>query len=228
MVSLILLAMEEELDGVLKLLSNVKETKLKDNTIYEFKIKGKEYIMTLGKIGKVSTALFLGYLSSVYPIERVFNVGTSGALSSKVNIGDIVIADGVMYHDVDVTGFNYELGTIPGCPKVFIPDEEYLKRFNFKADEFDFKIHRGLVISGDTFITKKNVNRIPQELINSALCGEMESGSVGQCCYLLNIPFIVIRSISDYVFENVNNEAHSLNLAQVSENAGKVLLKMIG
>ncbi len=227
MVSLILLAMKEELDGVLKFLTNVKKSKLKDNTIYEFNLKGKDYIMTLGKIGKVSTGLFLGYLSSIYQIERVFNVGTAGAFTNKVNIGDIVIADGVMYHDVDVTGFNYEYGVIPGSPKTFIPDEKYLCNFDFNGNEFNFKIHRGLVISGDTFITKHNVNRIPKKLIEEALCGEMESGSVGQCCYQLKIPFIVIRSISDYVFENVNNEAHTLNLEQVSQNAGKVLMKLI-
>lgn len=223
-VNLIICAMQEELNGILKYLKEVKKSHNKFSTIYEFINENEHYVLTLGKIGKVSTSLYIGYLSSIYEIKRVFNVGTAGALTSNVKIGDIVIATGVMFHDVDVTGFNYEEGQIPHCPKIFRPDEEYISNINLPS--YDFKIHRGLIISGDTFITKNNIKKISANILKDALCGEMESAAVGECCYFLNIPFIIIRSISDYVLHS-NEEEFDTNLNQVSLNAGKVLLAII-
>lgn len=225
-INLIIVAMEEELNGVLTQLKRVKKIDGKYSTLYEFKIKGETYLMTLGKIGKVATAYFIGYLSSIYDIKRIFNVGTSGALKDSVKIGDIIIATQVIYHDVDVTSFNYEIGRVPSCPRAFAADEEYLKSRELKKYD-QFNVHRGLIISGDTFVNARNVNKIDEELLYAALGAEMEAGAVAQCSYLLKIPFVIIRSVSDVICNANNKQEHEVNLDEVSINAGKVLLDLI-
>lgn len=227
MINLIILAMEEELNGVLSQLTNVKTIDDKYAKLYEFKINDEKYIMTLGKIGKVSTALFIGYLSAKYSIKRIFNVGTSGALNNDLHIGDVVVADEIMYHDVDVTGFNYKMGQVPKCPLKFNADKEYIASKKIKAENYSFKVHKGLIISGDTFINKTNYKKINSEILKDALCCEMESGSVAQCCYHLQIPFVIIRSISDVVTKENNDKTFDDNLNEVAINSGKVLLDLI-
>ncbi len=225
-INLIVLAMEEELNGVLKQLTSYEIIENKFGNHYKFSLNGTTYIMTLGKIGKVSTGLFLGYLSSIYDIERVFNVGTSGGLNLNLNVGDVVIASEIMYYDVDVRAFNYQLGQVPSCPLKFVPDNNYLK--GKKLNKYNFKIHHGLIVSGDNFLTKENVkDKIPGVILSKALCGEMESGAVAQSCFILKIPFIIIRSISDIILEENNKETYDNALEIASSNAGRVLIDLI-
>ncbi len=224
-INLIIVAMQEELDGILSQIKEYEIEKNKYTTLYKFKIKEETYYLTLGKIGKVASAFFIGYLASIYNIKRIFNVGTSGSLKDNVKIGDVIIADKISYYDVDVTSFNYELNQVPSCPKFFVPDKNYL--LNKIENKYDFKIHQGLIVSGDTFINKKNVNNIEKSLLKEALCSEMESASVAQCAYILDIPFIIIRSISDVVTEDENALKHDINLQEVSLHAGRVLLDIL-
>lgn len=226
-ISLIIIAMDEELNAVLNELDSYDIINNELGTLYSFNKNDVNYIMTLGKIGKVSTAFFIGKLSMQYNIERIFNIGTSGALTDKIDIGDVVVASRVVYHDVDVLGFGYEEGQIPSCPKVFASDEEYIASKHFDASQHSFKIVRGLIASGDKFVTKNNYDLLSVFAKENAVCAEMESGAVAQCAYLLNVPFVVIRSISDYVLDYDNGKKMDSNMTTVCSNCAKVLLKYI-
>lgn len=226
-VSLIIIAMEEELLGLLNELNEYEEIDSEVGKLYTFNKSGVKYIVSLGKIGKVATAFHIGRLSKLYNIERIFNIGTSGALVDSINVGDVVVASSVIYSDVDLKEFNYELLQMAQAPLYFMPDDNYIIFKQIDTSDLDFKVVRGLIASGDSFISKNNYDKLPSLVKERALCIEMESASVAHCCYLLNIPFIIIRSISDYVLDVDNGKKMDMSLERVSRNCAKVLLKYL-
>lgn len=225
--NLIIIAMQEELNVLLSLLPSVEKEDSDLGTLYSFKINNIEYTLILGKIGKVFTAFNLGRIIERYDIIRIFNMGTSGAISSSLNIGDVIVANEVIYHDVDVTSFAYEYGQVPSCPISFNLDEEYINK-HLKTNYDAFKVHRGKVISGDTFLNKNNINKIPSIILKNALCGEMEAGAIAQVAYYLNIPTIIIRTISDNIYTPSNHIDMDNNLYKACVNGSKVLIDLLG
>lgn len=225
-INLIIIAMNEELSYFLKGL-NVPYTteQLFNEDAYYFEKNNEKYLVVRGKVGKSSTSLYIGRLSVKFNIKRIINIGTSGGFSKCLKIGDVVIATEVSYHDVDATGFGYEIGQVPGFPKIYKCEETNFKN-KIEKSNFDFNIHFGRITSGDSFITKKNLNKFDIYELNP-LCVEMEAGSVGQCAYQLGIPFIVIRSISDIVTANENEKDSVFNIDACCANCVKVLMELI-
>lgn len=225
-INLIVAAMEVELNALLNEISQYEEIKVKGETLYRFIRNNKVYYAGLGKIGKVHTAVYLTKMIESLNIERIFNIGTSGGIKEDLTTSDVIIATKVGYYDVDVTDFSYKLGQMCSCPQYFSCDTEYIKN-NLRKSELSLK--EGIVLSGDTFMNrekylKSNLVRLEDEI----LACEMESGAVGQVCYIYNIPFVVIRSISDIVTRDNNNfEEHVSNADVTSTNSAKVLLQLI-
>ena len=150
-------------------------------------------------IVKVNAGMCTQILADLFQVEAVINTGIAGSLNNDINIGDIVLSTDVLHHDMDATGFGYPKGQIP-----------QMKEFSFQADEGLRKIARdvceevnpeiqvfeGRIASGDQFVCDQDVkNRIVSEF--SAYATEMEGAAIGQAAYLNEIPFLVIRAISD-------------------------------
>ena len=222
--NLIVAAMDEEMEALLNLLNHPSKITIKNEELYEFEINGESYLLGRGKIGKVHTAVYLTKLFEELKIKRVFNIGTSGGIDPKLNISDVVIATRVCYHDVDVTGFNYELGQMCGCPTYFECDREYI---DSKMIDSKYSVKRGTIVSGDQFITKKNLSSTNIHMFEDVLACDMEASAVGQVCHIYNIPFVVVRSISDIVTREDNSKIFDDNLNESSTNSALVLLELI-
>lgn len=222
-VNLIIIAMDEEFDCLIEALDNQYQIIGGEDQHYLFTRHNENFLAVKGKIGKVNTSFYLGKLSQIYQIKKIYNLGTSGGVDPQVKIGDVVIAERVRYYDVDVTGFNYPMGQVPGSPLDYLCDKLVLEK---RVVGDGFTIHKGLIASGDSFITKNNFSHFPLEEIRP-LAVEMESGAVSQCADKLNVPLIVIRSISDLVLKEGNSEAFDNNLIKASQNCVKVLLQLI-
>lgn len=222
-VNLIIAAMDEEVQALLDNLPNYEVKTIDDNTAYEFKIRDENFILVKGKIGKVYTSIFLSRLALVLKIKRVFNIGTSGGVKKGLKINDVIIATKVGYHDVDVTFFNYEIGQIPGDPRYYECDNEFVES---KIIDPKYSIKRGIILSGDSFVTRENINS-KNINVEECLACEMESASVGQTCSQLKIPFVVIRSISDLTFEQIDLDRNSDDVVSSSTNSALVLLELI-
>lgn len=223
--NLVLVAMDSELEALLHTIKNYKITNINNEKGYEFIFDNEKYLIIEGKIGKVHTAFFLGQLSKCVNIKRVFNLGTSGGINKDLSLDEVIIATKVGYYDVDVTSFGYAYGQVPGCPRYYDCDNEYIKTHlkNVLTPH-----RRGIIISGDQFVNKKNFASIKPFIEEEIQCIEMESGAVGQACYLLKIPFIVIRSISDFVFENDNFKTHNEKVESSTTNSALAFLSLIG
>ncbi|MCD7951275.1 MAG: 5'-methylthioadenosine/adenosylhomocysteine nucleosidase [Erysipelotrichaceae bacterium] len=190
-------AMEEEVTELLKLMDIEAEDKILSYTFYQGKMHGKDVIVLQGGIGKVNASLSTTLLLTKYNIDYVINIGTAGGIKESQNIGDVIISSSVVHHDVDVEGFGYEYGKIPGMPTMFKPDEDLLEKTKNILNLQHMHYHIGLIASGDQFVCRQDQvdnikNHFPQ-----AVCSEMEAASIAQVCYVFHTPFIITRSLSD-------------------------------
>ena len=222
--SLIVAAMDEEMNALLTLIPNPKQIEIKNEEMYEFNINDQYYLLGRGKIGKVHTAVYLTKLFEELKIKRVFNIGTSGGVDNSLKLSNVVIANKVAYHDVDVTGFNYQMGQMCGCPTYFECDVEYV---DSKVIDPKYMVRRGTIVSGDQFITKKNLPSTNILMFDDVLACDMEASAVGQVCHIYNIPFVVVRSISDIVTKEDKSKTFDENLKDSSTNSALVLLELI-
>ena len=149
-------------------------------------------------VGKVNAALCVQILCDCFGATHLVNTGIAGSLSNELDIGDLVISKDAMYHDFDCVGFGYPHGKVPGMDVVAFPANEMMMEYAISAAEAVNPGHAkvGRVATGDQFICDKAVkNTISGN--TQALCTEMEGGAIAQAAYRNEIPFVIIRAISD-------------------------------
>lgn len=202
----IIVAMEEELEAVLNIMNNIEQKEIYGLTFKTGQIEKNKIIVVKCGVGKVNAARVTQILIDTFNVKCVINVGAAGALNPFLNIGDIVIGEKLIQHDFDITAFDHDKGYITGVGDYIYSDIELIEKFKKAANnlkEKDYKIKTGIIATGDIFCTDIEMkNKIYSKF--DADCVEMEGAAIAQVCYLDNIPFIVIRSISDS--PNGNNE----------------------
>ena len=202
----IIVAMEEELESILDIMDNIEEKEIYGLTFKTGQIEKNKIIVVKCGVGKVNAARVTQILIDTFNVKCVINVGAAGALNPFLNIGDIVIGEKLIQHDFDITAFDHDKGYITGVGDYIYSDIELIEKFKKAANnlkEKDYKIKTGIIATGDIFCTDIEMkNKIFSKF--DADCVEMEGAAIAQVCYLDNIPFIVIRSISDS--PNGNNE----------------------
>lgn len=201
----IISAMEEELAILLDDME-VAEKKVKANmTFYKGKLWNKDVVAVVSGIGKVNAAVCTQILISEYKVDHVINVGVAGGIGMDIYPGDVVIAENLVQYDMDTTAFGDRHGQIPRLDTFdFICDKNLVNVCKEACDEIEgFNTFSGRIVSGDQFVASlEKIKWLEKEFEAKAV--EMEGASIAHVCYLNNIPFVVIRSISD----NANNGAH--------------------
>ena len=195
----IIVAMHEELEEIKEYVEDINEKEIKHITFIEGKIEEKNVVLVQCGIGKVNAAMVTQALIDSYNIEYIVNIGVAGALNPMLNIGDVVIADKLIQHDFDITAFGHSKGYITGVGDFIQTDENLrnkLEKLNHNNKDNEYKIKLGIIASGDIFCTDIEMkNKIYSKF--DADCVEMEGAAIAQVCYLNEIPFVVMRSISD-------------------------------
>ena len=152
--------------------------------------------------GKVNAALCAQAMIDNFDIEMIINVGVACSLSNDVVIKNVVIASDVCEYDIDITALGEPRGFINGLNVIKVrADEKISELLARTAISCGGKIHRGTIASGDTFIASSELKDMLKNEFG-AICGEMEGGAIGHTCAANNIPFAVLRSISDGGDEN--------------------------
>ena len=162
-------------------------------------IGSTEAVVVRSGIAKVNAGICVQILADEFGVTHVINTGVAGSLDARINIGDIVLSTDACYHDVDATVFGYSKGEIPQMGVLAFPaDKELISKAKdaIKKAAPDLGVFEGRVCSGDQFISSPQVK---QDIIKEfgGLCTEMEGAAIAQVCYLNNIPFVIIRAISD-------------------------------
>ena len=125
----IIAAMEEELKLLVENLGDKTEHDVLGNTYYEGKLGNHQVFLVQSGIGKVMSAMSVAILSDHFGVDAVINTGSAGAVAPGLKIGDVVVADKLVYHDVDVTAFGYDYGQMAAQPLYFESDQNFVKTF---------------------------------------------------------------------------------------------------
>lgn len=186
----IIVAEEKELLAVKEIMNNIEEINIYEKIFYKGTIEEKNVVVVKSNVGKVNSSRVCQILIDKFNPSLVINVGTAGSVDNNLDIGNIVVANRLVQYDFDVTPFGRKIGEIENIGEHIEVKKELLELFN------DMNVNIGCIASGDKFIVKREEKDNIRNNFN-ALCIEMEGASIAQVCYLDNIPFLVIRSITD-------------------------------
>ena len=192
-------AMEEEVAILKEKMEDVRIIKKASMDFYEGTLAGRKAVVVRSGIGKVNARICAQILADVFSVEAIINTGIAGSLNKDINIGDIVLSTDVVQHDMDATGFGYRKGQIPQMPVFYFAADEKLRQLAAEVCREvnpDIQVFEGRIASGDQFVCDQGVkDGIVSEF--AAYATEMEGAAIGQAAYLNEIPFLVIRAISD-------------------------------
>ena len=166
---------------------------------YEGMLCGVDVVIARCGIGKVNAAICTQIMADAFSVSAVINTGVAGSLDARINIGDIVISTDLVQHDMDVRQLGYPLGQIPMIDTFSFPADQKMASLAEAACRDanpDIEVYHGRIVSGDQFISDGEVKKHLTEQF-SPLCTEMEGASIAQTAYLNQLPFVVIRAISD-------------------------------
>jgi len=217
----IISAMQEEIQALLNELKNTTISEKGMRKYYQGTLFNKEVVLVFSRWGKVASAVTTTQLINDFNVTEVIFTGVAGGIIDELNIGDVVIGKNLYQHDLNASPF-YEKLEIPILKKKFLVTADasklqnatntFLNTYNNyiqKSDAQLFNITKPKVIfgdiaSGDQFISSLKKIKKLNKLIPSATCVEMEGASVAQVCFEYNMPFSIIRIISDKANDNAN------------------------
>lgn len=192
-------AMREELSAVLALMPDERKLAVAGREFWQGHLHGQEVVAVLARIGKVAAAITATVLIERFNVKAIVFTGVAGGLGSGVNVGDVVVADSFMQHDMDASPIFpkyevplYGLSRFAADPALSAALAAAAKRALPQAT-----LHRGLVISGDRFVSTTAESRALQETLPDALAVEMEGAAFAQVCHDYGVPFAAVRTVSD-------------------------------
>ncbi|MGL4819550.1 MAG: 5'-methylthioadenosine/S-adenosylhomocysteine nucleosidase [Bacilli bacterium] len=196
-------AMDQEV-SVLKGRMNVtNEVTFAGTKFFEGTLNGADVVLLQSGIGKVNAAVSTTILLERYNIDAVINTGSAGGVNPELNVGDVVISDAVAYHDVDVTAFNYVIGQVPGMPARFEADAR-LVEIALSSGDAELRHEKGLIVTGDSFIHEPTRSAWIIEQFDGLQAIEMEAAAIAQVCHRFEVPWVVIRALSDIAGKESN------------------------
>lgn len=192
-------AMDTEVAKLKERMAEVEVVRAASMEFYSGKLNGAKTVVVRAGIGKVNAACCTQVLIDRFPVSCVINTGIAGSLRSEIDIGDIVLATDAVEHDMDVAVFGYAPGQVPGLPTdAFVADGQLRQIAKESCEKVNPEIHvyEGRIVSGDQFISSKEKK---EWLIQTfgGFCTEMEGAAIAHVAYLNEIPFLVVRAISD-------------------------------
>jgi len=191
-------AMKEELELILNEI-NIEKNETKAEMNFKMGKQGNnEVVLVVCGIGKVNAAICTQILIDDFKVNSVINVGVAGGLGENIKPGDIVIAENLVQHDMDTSFFGDKKGQIPRLSTFdFRCDANLIEKAKLACKEFKgHDCFTGRIATGDQFMSDVEKVKWIHKEFNAIAC-EMEGGSIAQTCYLNDVPFVVIRSISD-------------------------------
>ena len=225
-------AMDVEVATLKEKMTNKSERVIAGAVYCEGELEGTSAVVVQCGVGKVNAALCVQALCDCFHVTHIVNTGVAGSLDAKLDIGDFVISKDAIYHDFKCSDLNpaYVVGQVPGLPVRFFPADEAMVRLATEAAQLVHKDHVkvGTVASGDQFVSSKQVK---EKIISDtgALCTEMEGTAIAHTAWRNQIPFVIIRAISDKADDSAQMDYPTFEAiaaercAKVTQNLAKML-----
>ncbi len=192
----IISAMSEELEPILEAMDTYEAINYASNTYYKAKYKGVDLILAYSKIGKVFSTLTATTMIEKFGATKLLFSGVAGAVNSDLNIGDLIYATKLAQHDLDITIFGHPNGYVPEGSVYVDSDDKLNNVAKDVASDLGLKLKAGIIATGDQFIASSEKKDWIEKTFNADAL-EMEGASVGVVCTSLEVPFFILRAISD-------------------------------
>jgi len=225
--------------------SQVRKIGMRDYYVGE--LEGQSCVVVLARCGKVAAAATTVSLIREFGVSEIIFSGLAGGLAKHVEVGDVVVADRLIQHDVDSRPF-FPQHEIPMLGITEFPVQQSLHeelqnatRHFFEHDltkkisaeklvQFGLKnpkLHVGMIASGDQFIgSEKELTRL-QEVLPAALAVEMEGAAVAQICYEYDVPCAILRTISDRADATAHMDFYQFLTTIASHYSTEILLRFL-
>ena len=200
----IIAAMEEELKLLLEKLQEKKTAIYLENTYYIGRLGKHDVVLVQSGVGKVMAAMSVAVLINNFEVDALINTGSAGALAPDLAVGDVVVADRLAYHDVDLTAFGYAFGQMSGQPLYFESDRQMVQTFEKVLAQHQIKSKIGLITTSDSFMASQAKTDFVKEHFPDVQAVEMEGAAVAQAARAAKRPFIVVRAMSDTAAHDAN------------------------
>jgi adenosylhomocysteine/aminodeoxyfutalosine nucleosidase len=189
-------AMPEEIEPILKKVGNYTTVEYANNKYYEASYNGVDLVIAYSKIGKVFSTLTATTMIEHFGAQKLLFSGVAGAISQDLKVGDLIVATKLSQHDLDITAFGHPYGYVPEGAVFIEADKNMIEMSKEVAEDMGKSVKEGIIATGDQFVAnEERKNWIGKEFNADAL--EMEGGSVAVVCDALNVPFFILRAISD-------------------------------
>ena len=220
---LIIGAMAEEVSALTSKMTEVSESLITDIKVVKGLLADKEVVVAQSGVGKVNAAYTTSTLIAELKPSYVINIGSAGGLLEGQKVGDVVVATSLQYHDFDIGPTTH---TDPRF--IFNSSSRLVDAAVHILEANDTNYHLGLIVTGDQFITKHQVQfKTIQEVFPQAICVEMEAAAIAAVCKRSNTEFIVLRSLSDITHTDGNEMAFEEYLPIASENSARICLEFV-
>lgn len=221
-------AMDLEVEKLIEAMSDKKVVEYAKRTFYVGKLEGTDVVLARCGVGKVNAAVTVQMMVDKFGITDIINTGVAGSLNEKIDIGDIVLATGAVYHDVEAIAFGYPRGQVPQMDVFEFPTSKELQDLAEKACKkvnAEVKVFRGRIASGDQFIAGKEIKAQIKENFDP-MCVEMEGCAMAHAAYLNSIPCLIIRAISDKADDSAEMDYPTFEKKAAVHCAGMVMEMM--
>ena len=193
----IICAMPEEIKELTARLSDKQVETIGGKDYLQGKISNQDVVLVESGIGKVEAGITTEHLITDFNVDVVINSGSAGGIGQGLHVGDVVISSETAYHDVDARAFDYVYGQLPGKQPHFKASEKWGKALEKAGEQTGLNVKRGLIVSGDQFIASKDAIDKILHYFPEALSSEMEGAAVGQVATDHDVPYVVVRAMSD-------------------------------
>ena len=223
-------AMDVEVATLKENMQNKNTKTIANMEFCEGKLENADAVIVQCGVGKVNAALTAQVLCSCFGVTHIVNTGIAGSLNAELDIGDFVISQDAVYHDMDATNFGYPMCQVPGLSVRAFPADEALVNAAYHAADHAHPGHVriGRVATGDQFVAEK---ALKEKIIHNtgAYCTEMEGAAIAHTAWKNGVPFVIIRAISDKADDSAEMDyptfeaAAAKRCAQVTQAMARVL-----
>mgnify|MGYP005984910747 CR=1 FL=1 len=218
-------AMQEEIEPLLAHFENVNIVEYANNKYYEVSYNGLDIVIAYSKIGKVFASLTASTMIEKFGCDTLLFSGVAGAINPELKIGDLIIADKLCQHDLDITAFGHPHGYVPEG-KVYVETSEHLRQIAKKvASSNDMKVIEGTIATGDQFVHSTQRKEFIESTFKADAL-EMEGASVAVVCDALDVPFFILRAISDSADMDAGFDFDEF-LKSSAKNSAEYIMKIV-
>ncbi len=206
-------AMPQELQALIDLMPDESSVRCGARVFWRGHLHGREVVVTLSGIGKVAAAITATLLADAFGVSQIWFTGVAGGLGAEVRVGDVVVADALVQHDMDASPL-FPRHELPGLGRSRLHPPAELTEWVQQGVERALvdvhqhvplhalglpqpRVHRGLIASGDQFVASATDAETLRHHLPDVLAVEMEGAAVAQVCDAFGLPFVVLRTISD-------------------------------